>query len=57
MRAIPANPKGQQLAGNQETPILAGKKEIRSHTKESKDTVMETILQHHKDDKSVEHGI
>jgi len=38
--AVPAKNTGQQLAGNQETPILAGEKEVRSHSKESKGTVV-----------------
>jgi len=55
--AIPANNTGQQLAGNQETPILAGEKAVRSHSKESKGTFVETILQRHNVGKPVEHGI
>jgi hypothetical protein len=56
-KAIPANTTGQQLAGNKETAILAGEKEVRSHSKESKGRVVETILQHHNVGKPVEHGI
>jgi hypothetical protein len=37
-------------------PIPTGKKEIFSHPKESKDTIVETILQRHNDDEAVEHG-
>ena len=56
-KVIPAKTTGQQLAGNQETAMLAGEKEVRSHSKESKCTVVETILQHHNVGKPVDHGI
>jgi len=56
-KAITANTTGQQLAGNMETPILAGEKEVRSHSNESKGTVVETILQHYNVGKPVEHCI
>ena len=52
-----ANTTGQQLAWNQETPVFAGEKEVWSHSKKRKDTVVAIILQRQNVSKPVEHGL